>query len=64
MSYSVLTIILVFLLSKEAKVDEKITELAKSLGISTEDKVREQILKEIMEKNKEVTLNIIYLNYS
>ena len=38
--------------SKEAEVDEKIIELAKSLGISTEGKTREQILKEIMEKTK------------
>ena len=38
--------------SKEVEVDEKIIELAKSLGISTEGKTREQILKEIMEKTK------------
>ncbi len=37
---------------KEAVVDEKIVDLAKSLGISTEGKTREQILKEIMEKMK------------
>lgn len=38
--------------SKEAEVDEKIIDLAKSLGISTEGKTREQILKEIMEKTR------------
>lgn len=37
---------------KEVAVDEKIIDLAKSLGISTEGKTREQILKEIMEKTK------------
>lgn len=38
--------------SREEEVDEKIIDLAKSLGISTEGKTREQILKEIMEKTK------------
>ena len=37
---------------KEVAVDEKIIDLAKSLGISTEGKTREQILKEIMAKTK------------
>lgn len=36
----------------EESVDEKIIELAKSLGIKTEGKTKEQILKEIMEKTK------------
>ncbi len=37
---------------KTEEVDEKIIELAKSLGIETEGKTREQILQEIMEKTK------------
>jgi len=36
----------------EENVDEKIVELAKSLGIETEGKTKEQILQEIMEKTK------------
>ncbi len=38
--------------TKAEEVDEKIIELAKSLGIETEGKTKEQILQEIMEKTK------------